>query len=246
MSKLEHVQPEIGSSSPKKIAERSPRILDVLKGVRGQLLVAVLLTLCASCTDGDNNDQCENPFSPDAKIGDNSGASDTEKDAPDCPFVAPGIPPSTIPMLRHSVMCNDVQRDEVAWCENHHVEEGEQPCEGFEPKDKKEECETRYEACLADKFQFSKYFHGCVDDLPVPPGCDLQPYSGSHDADGDGLPDHSELWHLHTNPCEPCSYGDTEPCDADADHDKDGIPNIEDYKTIGGCISHVATDSGCG
>lgn len=248
MNKLEHIQPEIDpssldSSSP-KIAERFPRILDVLKGTRGQLLVAVLLTLCASCTDSDNGDNCEPPLPPDAKTGDTSGAVDAEKDAPDCPFVVPGIPPSTIPILRHSVMCNDVRRDEVAWCEHFRVEEGEQPCEGFEPEDK-EECEARYKACEDDKFQFAKYFSECVDALPIPPGCDLKPYSNVNDADGDGLPDHSELWHLHTNPCEPCSYGDTEPCDADADHDMDGVPNKEDYKTIGGCMSHIPTDE-CG
>ena len=150
------------------------------------------------------------------------------------------IPSSSNMILRASVSCDRSYRDETSWCD--HTDYSPEYCDSLLESDRAG-CRDRLAKCgvLWDRFK------SCIDSLPIPQGCDerLNPLSLASDADGDGLSDHLELWHLGTNPCEPCSQGANELCDAEADHNNNGITNLEENNRIGGCMSHIPTDE-CG
>ncbi len=55
----------------------------------------------------------------------------------------------------------------------------------------------------------------------------VQDQTSAPDADGDGLSDTTEIG-LNLNPCIPCSWGESDLCDAERDSDGDGCSNVED------------------
>ena len=192
---------------------------------------------------------CEASASKDASV-------DSAKISPDTslhPIDAKSseIPEATLRIMKHVAGCYAILRDSAAWCENNiNYREAKDPkfCDiafANEPKYLQDVCQKKALECVTGGY--GKKFYACLDTIPAEPKCKavLHPLSQASDADSDGLTDHYELWHSNTNPCEPCSFGDSTPCDAEADNDHDGVNNKDSQKFNGGCISHIATDE-CG
>lgn len=213
-------------------------------------LLGVLLANSGSCSENATKSHCDGP-SPNDTMPD-SGNSRQDSQGRKIDTKSSIIPETTIRIMKHVAGCYAGLRDSAQWCENNINYRGKTDPKFCDttffangPKNLQDICHKKAMECATA--EYGKRFNTCLDDIPADPKCKtaLHPRSQASDADGDGLSDHFELWHSNTNPCEPCSFGDTEPCDAEADNDHDGINNKDSQQFHGGCISYIATDE-CG
>lgn len=210
-------------------------------------LLGALLTGNGSCSENITESHCNVPSSKDT-TSDSGNFQDSQTKIE---TKSSKIPETTLLIMKHVAGCYAILRDTMAWCGNNiNYRSPTDPkfCEtafANAPKNIQDACQKKTLECMTG--DNAKRFYACLDTIPADPKCktSLHPQSQASDVDGDGLSDHYELWHSNTNPCEPCSFGDTEPCDAEADNDHDGINNKDSQQFNGGCISYISTDE-CG
>lgn len=211
-------------------------------------LLGALLTTSGACSESATESHCSAPPSHDTTF-DSGNSQDSQ--GPKIDTKSSGIPATTLLIMKHVAGCYAGLRDSEKWCENNINYRGPTDPKFCDtalvnaPKYLQDICQKKAMDCITKNY--AKDFYTCLGAIPADPKCKatLNPKSQLNDADGDRLSDHFELWHSNTNPCEPCSFGDTEPCDAEADNDHDGINNKDSQQFHGGCGSYVPTDE-CG
>lgn len=211
-------------------------------------LLGALLTSSEACSENLTESHCGIPSSNDTTT-DSGNSQDSQSQKIDTK--SSKIPETTLLIMKHVAGCYAGLRDSETWCGDNINNRGPtEPkfCDTFfdnAPKYLQDICQKKAMDCIS--IEYGKRFYACLDTIPADPKCKaaLHPQSQASDADGDGLSDHFELWHSNTNPCEPCSFGDTEPCDAESDNDHDGVNNKDSQQFYGGCMSYIPTDE-CG
>lgn len=139
------------------------------------------------------------------------------------------MPKSTLPVLFHIQTCNVYH-----WVWQNDINDEYEDCLD-DPPVSASQCATdkdemraiardAWEDCL---IQLPYVLYECVEQL--------QPFSKTHDSDGDGISDNHE-YEGGTNPCEPCSFGGTPgvDCDGDLNHDRDIRNNADDTHPLCG------------
>ncbi len=212
--------------------------------------MGIVFANIAACSENDLTTHCK-ISSPGGGASDLINHNFQDSKVPETDTTSSGVPVTTLPILKQATKCFSVFEDTRNRCNDFilsRIPSDPNFCDTFfadAPKYLQDMCHKKTADCLAGVSWIK--FQKCLDAIPADPTCKaiLRPTSMLQDSDGDGLSDHFELFHSNTNPCEPCSYGDTAPCDAEAPYDDDGLSNKDARNFFGGCASKVGTDE-CG
>lgn len=245
----ENVQPPHGISISRSEHGVARTIKSTLIGRFASLGIA--LTGMVACSENVAATHCEISSPHDGTNGDAGSVNSQDSQDAGTDTKSSGVPATTMPILKHATKCFSVFEDTRNRCNDFilsRIPSDPDFCDtnfADSPQYLQDICHQKTKDCLAGVSWIK--FQKCLDAIPADPTCKaiLQPTSMIHDSDGDGLSDHFELFHSNTNPCEPCSYGDTAPCDAEAPYDDDGLSNKDAQNFFGGCGSKVGTDE-CG
>lgn len=245
----ENIQNSRGISVSRPEHGVAKSIKNILVGRFASLGIA--LTGLVACSENVAATHCEISSPHDGTNGDAGSVNSQDSKDTGTDIKSSGVPPTTLPILKHVMSCYSSFHDTSVWCDNFVLSRTPSDpkfCDTYRadtPKNIKDACVKKTQECLS--YAYVEAFKDCVKSIPADSSCKkiLQPYSMAHDSDQDGLSDHFEIWTSHTNPCEPCSYGDEAPCDAVAPFGTDGLNNKDAQYFFGGCTSEIPTDE-CG